>query len=52
MEALENLTADQQSTLNDYIAITNASIEDAIPILTRCQWNLQVSKSEPNQDVS
>ena len=43
---VSQLTADQQSALDQYIAVTAQETKDAIPLLQRCQWNVQVCKSE------
>jgi UBA-like protein len=39
---LSSLTPEQQSALEQYTAVTNQQIEDAIPLLNRTQWNVQV----------
>ena len=36
------LTDNQQSALGTYIAVTNQDAAEAIPILRRSEWNVQV----------
>lgn len=38
----EDLSAAQQDALQQYIAVTNQEPKDAIPLLQRSQWNVQV----------
>ena len=45
---IADLSPDQQSALDQYIAVTNQEVEAAIPILARSQWNVQVSNSLTN----
>jgi FAS-associated factor 2 len=44
---LAALTPDQQSALEQYTAVTNQQVEDAIPLLQRTQWNVQVRTHIP-----
>jgi FAS-associated factor 2 len=37
------LTEDQQLALQQFTAVTDQEIGDAIPLLRRCEWNVQVS---------
>ena len=39
---LGQLTEDQQLALQQYIAVTDQQVKDAVPLLQRCQWNVQV----------
>jgi FAS-associated factor 2 len=39
---LAALTPDQQATLQQFTALTNQEIEAAVPLLQRCEWNVQV----------
>jgi FAS-associated factor 2 len=36
------LTAEQQEVLQQYTAVTDQNIAEAIPLLQRSQWNVQV----------
>ena len=36
------LTEEQQEALVQYMAVTNQEPKDAVPLLQRCQWNVQV----------
>jgi len=40
---VEQLAAEQQEALQQYMAVTNQEPKDAIPLLERSQWNVQVS---------
>lgn len=40
---ISSLTAHQQSALEQYTQVTAQDIKDAIPLLQRSQWNVQVS---------
>ena len=40
---IAQLTEEQQLTLQQLIAVTEQEPKDAIPLLQRCQWNLQVT---------
>jgi FAS-associated factor 2 len=44
---LAALTPDQQSAVEQYTAVTNQQVEDAIPLLQRTQWNVQVRTHIP-----
>lgn len=48
MDDLAALSEDQQAALDQYTAVTNQQIEEAIPLLQRTQWNVQVS-SKPSR---
>ena len=39
---ISELTEDQQSALQQYLAVTNQSLGEAVPLLKRCEWNVQV----------
>ena len=39
---LGQLSSDQQEALQQYTAVTNQEINEAIPLLQRSQWNVQV----------
>ncbi|KAI6777981.1 UBX domain-containing protein-like protein [Emericellopsis cladophorae] len=39
----EDLSAPQQDALQQYIAVTNQEPKDAIPLLRRSQWNVQIA---------
>lgn len=45
------LTADQQSALQQYTAVTNQEVKDAVPLLQRCQWNVQVGITIPGSNL-
>ncbi|PSN74834.1 UBX domain-containing protein [Corynespora cassiicola Philippines] len=52
---IAQLTEDQQAALQQYTAVTNQEIKDAIPLLQRCQWNVQIAiarffDGEPAED--
>ena len=40
--SIGELSAPQQEALQQYIAVTNQEERDAIPLLERSQWNIQV----------
>ncbi|QDS77820.1 hypothetical protein FKW77_006017 [Venturia effusa] len=40
---ISSLTPAQQETLQNYTAVTDQSTEAAIPLLQRCEWNLQIA---------
>ena len=42
---VEQLSATQQDALQQYIAVTNQEVKDAVPLLERSQWNVQVGQS-------
>lgn len=44
---IEQLTAEQQAALQQYMAVTDQEPKDAIPLLGRSAWNVQVSLSTP-----
>ncbi|KAK0658222.1 FAS-associated factor 2 [Lasiodiplodia hormozganensis] len=39
------LSEDQQLALQQFTAVTDQSVEQAIPLLQRCQWNVQIAIS-------
>lgn len=39
---IEQLSASQQEALQQYMQVTDQEIKDAVPILERSQWNVQV----------
>lgn len=39
---LGQLSSDQQEALNQYTQVTNQEISEAVPLLQRSQWNVQV----------
>jgi FAS-associated factor 2 len=39
---IAQLTEDQQLALQQFTAVTDQELKDAIPLLQRCQWNVQV----------
>lgn len=50
-----SLTEDQQLALQQYTAVTDQELKDAIPLLQRCQWNVQIAiarffDGEPAED--
>lgn len=36
------LTEDQQLALQQFTAVTDQALDAAVPLLQRCQWNVQV----------
>jgi FAS-associated factor 2 len=40
---LSALTDDQQSALQQFTAVTNQEVAAAIPLLRRCEWNVQIA---------
>lgn len=40
---LGQLSASQQEALQQYTQVTDQELKDAIPLLQRSQWNVQVS---------
>ncbi|ORY16487.1 hypothetical protein BCR34DRAFT_611585 [Clohesyomyces aquaticus] len=52
---ISQLTQDQQLALQQFTAVTDQEIKDAIPLLRRCQWNVQIAiarffDGEPAED--
>ncbi|KAF3034753.1 hypothetical protein E8E11_002619 [Didymella keratinophila] len=50
-----SLTPEQQAALQQFTAVTDAPLENAVPLLTRCQWNVQIAiarffDGEPAED--
>jgi len=39
---LSELTEDQQSAVQQYVAVTDQNLAEALPLLKRCEWNVQV----------
>ena len=39
---IRSLTEDQQLALQQFTSVTDQDIATAIPLLRRCQWNVQV----------
>lgn len=39
---ISNLTTSQQEALQQFVAVTDQNIAQAIPILRRSEWNVQV----------
>lgn len=39
---ISELTEDQQLALQQYIAVTDQNLAQAVPLLKRCEWNVQV----------
>ncbi len=42
---IEQLSASQQEALQQYMAVTNQEVKDALPLLERSQWNVQVGRA-------
>jgi FAS-associated factor 2 len=42
---LGQLSTTQQEALDQYTQVTNQEISEAIPLLRRSEWNVQVSNS-------
>lgn len=40
---IATLTEDQQLALQQFTAVTDQELDAAVPLLRRCQWNVQVS---------
>lgn len=52
---IAQLTEEQQLALQQYTSVTDQEIKDAIPLLQRCQWNVQIAiarffDGEPAED--
>ncbi|KAF2997976.1 hypothetical protein E8E13_006543 [Curvularia kusanoi] len=50
-----SLTSDQQLALQQFMAVTDQELKNAIPLLQRCQWNVQIAiarffDGEPAED--
>lgn len=41
---LESLTPEQQEIVQQYVQVTDQNIEEAIALLQRSQWNIQVRR--------
>lgn len=39
---ISQLTEEQQSALQQYLAVTDQDLTQALPLLKRCEWNVQV----------
>jgi FAS-associated factor 2 len=48
---IAQLTEDQQLALQQFTAVTDQDIKDAVPLLRRCQWNVQVPSTHPSQSL-
>jgi FAS-associated factor 2 len=46
---IAQLTEDQQLALQQFTAVTDQDIKDAVPLLRRCQWNVQVPSTPFSQ---
>jgi len=42
---ISELTVDQQQALQQFTLVTNQDVQDAVPLLRRCEWNVHVCKS-------
>jgi len=42
---LSQLSASQQEALQQYTDVTSQEVQDAVPLLQRSQWNVQVRRS-------
>lgn len=40
--SIESLTDQQRLALEQYTAVTAQDVGDALPLLARCEWNVQV----------
>ncbi|KAF2194849.1 UBX domain-containing protein [Zopfia rhizophila CBS 207.26] len=52
---IAKLTEDQQLALQQFTAVTDQEVKDAVPLLERCQWNVQIAiarffDGEPAED--
>ncbi|RYP27604.1 hypothetical protein DL767_007609 [Monosporascus sp. MG133] len=43
---VSQLTAEQQSALEQYTSVTAQDVKDAVPLLQRSQWNVQIAVSK------
>ena len=53
---IASLTEDQQLALQQFTAVTDQQVNDAVPLLQRCQWNVQIAiarffDGEPAEDA-
>ncbi|KAJ4360539.1 UBX domain-containing protein 10 [Didymosphaeria variabile] len=53
---IAELTEEQQQALQQFTAVTDQEIKDAVPLLQRCQWNVQIAiarffDGEPADDL-
>jgi len=39
---IAQLTADQQLALQQYTSVTDQALDAAVPLLRKCEWNVQV----------
>ena len=46
---IEQLSGTQQEALQQYMQVTNQEVKDAIPLLERSQWNVQVGLLRSNR---
>jgi FAS-associated factor 2 len=49
---LAQLTDEQQLALQQFTAVTDQELKDAVPLLQRCQWNVQVCAGRSNLSES
>ncbi|KAF2119949.1 hypothetical protein BDV96DRAFT_514122 [Lophiotrema nucula] len=52
---IAQLTEDQQLALQQFTAVTDQEVKDAVPLLRRCEWNVQIAiarffDGEPAED--
>lgn len=47
---LDGLSDSEKSTLEMYMAVTSQEPSEAIPLLRRSQWNVQVGLSSPTSN--
>lgn len=40
---LDSLTAEQQIALQQFTSVTDQNLAAAVPLLQKCEWNVQVS---------
>lgn len=45
---IAQLTEEQQLALQQFTAVTDQELKDAVPLLQRCQWNVQVCVRPPS----
>ena len=44
---LDSFTPDQQTAIQQFASVTNQSPQEALPLLQRCQWNVEVISMLP-----
>jgi hypothetical protein len=42
---ISQLSAEQQLALQQYVAVTDQDLTQALPLLKRCEWNIQVREN-------